>query len=103
MEIRIRRDVFNPLLRRREVSFLANHSSSSTPKLYDVRKSMAAKFGVKEDVVFIRSLETLTGTTVTVGEAEVYDSEEAAKKVVPSYLLARNMAERHKPKEGAPR
>jgi len=101
MDIRTTRDVYNPLLRRREVSFLIEHDGTSTPKLYDVRKGFAAKIGATEDTVFVRSLGTLTGTTRAVGEAEVYDSQEEARTLVPKYVLARNMPERHKTKESA--
>ncbi len=103
MEIRITRDAYNPLLRRKEVSFFVDHASSSTPKLYDVRKAIAVRFGAQEDIVFVRNLETLTGTTRAVGEAEVYDSAEDAKVLVRSYLFDRNVVERHKSKEGAPK
>ncbi|MEM2921073.1 MAG: 7-cyano-7-deazaguanine synthase [Candidatus Bathyarchaeia archaeon] len=96
MEIHIRRDFFNPLLRRREISFLVGHDSSPTPKLYDVRKAIASRYGVQEEVVYIRKLKTLTGTTMTSGEAEVYDSEEDAKTILPTYIIARNMVDRRK-------
>jgi len=103
MEIRITRDAYNSLLRRREVSFSVDHNSSSTPKLYDVRKAIAARFGAQEDIVFVRNLETLTGTTRAVGEAEVYDSAEDAKTLVRSYVINRNVADRHKSKEATPK
>jgi ribosomal protein S24E len=103
MEIRITRDAYNPLLRRKEVSFFVDHVSSFTPKLYDVRKAIAVKFGVQEEIVFVKNLETLTGTTRAVGKAEVYDSEEDAKTLVPNYMVSRNMVDRHKSKEAAPK
>jgi len=102
MEIRITRDAYNPLLRRKEVSFFIGHDSSSTPRLYDVRKALAARFGVQEVIVFVRNMETLTGTTRAVGEAEIYDSEEDAKMLVPNHIIGRNMVDRHKSKEAKP-
>ncbi len=98
MEIRTTSDAYNLLLRRKEVSFVVDHASSSTPRLYDVRKAIAVKFGAKEDIVFVRSLRTLTGTTRAIGDAEIYDSAEDAKMLVQSYVIDRNLVERHKSK-----
>jgi small subunit ribosomal protein S24e len=98
MAFQITRDSYNPLLKRREISFLVEHTLAATPKLYDVRKNLADRFGVHENLVFVRRLKTPTGTMHTIGEAEIYDSAEDAKTVVPEYILLRNMAERHKEK-----
>ena len=101
MDITPTRDLYNPVLKRREVTFFVDHGVAATPKLYDVRKQLAAKYGAGEELVFVRKLETLTGTTRAVGEAEVYDSADAAKSLVPKHIMARNLPERHKAgKEG---
>ncbi len=99
MEIIPTRDVYNPVLKRREVTFFADHSIAATPKLYDMKKLVAAKYGADEGLVFMRSLKTLTGTTKSVGEAEVYDSLEDVKSLVPKHIVTRNLPERHKTKE----
>jgi ribosomal protein S24E len=99
MEITPVRDVYNPILKRREVTFFADHSIAATPKLYDIKKLVAAKYKADEGLVFVRSLKTLTGTTKAVGEAEVYDSLESAKSLVPKHIATRNLPERHKTKE----
>jgi len=96
MEITPTRDTYNPVLRRREVTFHVEHSIAATPRLYDVRKQLAARYGRSEELVFIRRLVTLTGTTKAVGEAEVYDSVEDASSLVPKHIVARNLPERHK-------
>jgi len=100
MEITPTRDVYNPVLRRREVTFFADRGVAATPGLYNVRKQLAARYGAVEELVFVRRLETLTGTTRAVGEAEIYDSVEDAESLVPKYIVARNLADRHKAKEG---
>ena len=101
MELTPTRDVYNPLLKRREVAFFVDHGVSATPKLHDVRKLLAARYGASEETVFVRKLETLTGTTRAVGEAELYDSVGDERGTVPRYIAARNDHERHKAaKEG---
>ncbi len=99
MDITPTRDVYNPVLKRREVTFLVEHGTSATPKLYDVRKEVTSRYGSKEELVFIRSLRTLTGTTKAIGEAEVYDSVESVRSLVPNHIFERNQAKRHKSKE----
>lgn len=101
MEITPTRDVYNPVLRRREVTFFTDHGVAATPKLYDVRKQLAARYNSNEELVFVRKLVTLTGTTRAVGEAEVYDSVEDAQSLVPKHIVARNLPERHKKVEEA--
>jgi ribosomal protein S24E len=99
MDITPTRDVYNPVLRRREVTFFTEHGRAVTPRLYDVRKELAARYGASEELVFVRRLMTLTGTTRAVGEAEVYDSVEDARSLVPKHIVARNLPERRKKSE----
>ena len=99
MDIIPTHDSYNPVLKRREVTFCVEHSAASTPKLYDLRKQVAVKYAVDEDLVFIRSLRTPTGTSRVIGEAEVYDHLEDVKLLVPEHILARNRLERHKTEE----
>jgi len=96
MEITPTRDIYNPVLRRREVTFFVNHGVAATPRLYDVRKLLASRYGSGEELVYIRKFETLTGTTRAVGEAEVYDSVEDARILVPKHIVARNLPDRRK-------
>lgn len=104
MEITPTRDIYNQVLKRREVAFFTEHGIAATPKLYDVRKQLATRYGANEDLVFVRRLRTLAGTNRAVGEAEIYDSVEDARSLVPKYIIARNLPERHKAgKEDTPK
>ena len=101
MAITPTRDTYNPLLRRRDVAFFVDQGVAATPKLYDVRKRLAARYGVGEELVYIKKLVTLTGTTRSVGEVEVYDSVEDAKSLVPEHIVARNQPGRRKKEQAA--
>lgn len=101
MDVIPTRDIYNPVLKRREVTFYVEHMAAATPKLYDLRKQVAAKYSTDEALVFIRSLRTPTGTSKVVGEVEVYDSVEDVRILVPQHIVARNQPERQKPKEGS--
>ena len=96
MEIIKTSDKYNPLLKRKELAFLINHPSKETPKLFEVRKALTTMFGVEEDAVYIRKLNTVTGTNQTRGKAEVYDDPERAKLLVHKYIQSRNLAIRSK-------
>jgi small subunit ribosomal protein S24e len=82
---------YNPLLKRKEVIFKIDHDSkASTPPRLEVRKMLTKLLKASLDIVYIKKMETKTGTTTTVGTANIYDSVEQAKLVEPEYILVRN-------------
>jgi len=99
MEVKIVSDKENLLLKRREVYFQVQHDQTgSTPPRQEVRKAIAAALKTGEDLVFVKKLETKTGTHTAVGVANVYDSIEQAKLIEPGYIIKRNTPP-EKPKE----
>jgi ribosomal protein S24E len=50
------------------------------------------------DLVFVKKMETKTGTHTALGSANVYDSVEQAKLIEPKYIVKRNVPP-EKPKE----
>jgi len=100
MEIKIVSTKDNPLLKRKEVGFtITQGPKEKTPQRLDAKRAVANAVQVKENVVYIKSMETLTGTSITKGFANVYQSDEQAKKVEPEYIQKRNNPQ--KPKEEA--
>ncbi|MEM3731428.1 MAG: 30S ribosomal protein S24e [Candidatus Bathyarchaeia archaeon] len=99
MEVKIVEEKVNPLLKRKEITFYVEHNQTgSTPQRLEVKKAVANMLGVDANLVFIKKIETKTGTKLAVGMANVYDSVEQAKLIEPKYIINRNMPE--KPKEG---
>lgn len=95
----------NPLMKRREVKFSVDHSDvGGTPSRLEVSKQLASLLKTKVELVFVQNLETKTGTMVTVGEANVYDSVEQAKFMEPKHIIARNALpeKAEEPKEEKP-
>jgi len=88
----------NLVFKRKEVSFFIDHSAQGSPKLYDVRKSLAEKYGADEGSVYVVKLETRTGTNRSYGKAEIYESAETAVKVVPKHIQRRNTPTRRENK-----
>lgn len=106
MKINIISKEQNPLMKRREVKFSVEHSDvGGTPSRVEVSKQLASMLKAKVELVFVQNLETKTGTMVTVGEANVYDSIEQAKFMEPKHIIARNALPEKKaeePKEEEP-
>jgi len=91
MKVKIVSKKHNPLLKRKEVVFEVEHTDTrGTPPRLEVRKELAAKLKTKLDLVYIRKVETKTGTMIAVGEANAYDSIEQAKLLEPKHIVARN-------------
>ena len=99
MEVKIVSEKENPLLKRREVYFQAEHSQTgNTPTRPEVRKAVATAMKKDVNLVFIKKLETKTGTHTAVGVANVYDLIEQARLIEPEYIIKRNVPP-EKPRE----
>ncbi|MEM2522349.1 MAG: 30S ribosomal protein S24e [Candidatus Bathyarchaeia archaeon] len=101
MEIKILSETENPLLKRKEVIFQVDHSQTgSTPSRTEVRAAVARALKKDLDVVFIKKIETKTGTRTAVGMANVYDSVDYAKLIEPEYIVKRNIPAEKQEKKG---
>jgi ribosomal protein S24E len=99
MEIKIISEKQNKLLKRREISFQVEHTQTGyTPPRLEIRKAVAVALKMDEGTVFVKKYETMTGTHLAVGTADVYDSIEQAKLIEPEYIVNRNVPP-EKPKE----
>lgn len=92
MEIKIVSEKENLLLKRKEVHFEVKHKQAgSTPARLEIRKGVAKALNTKTDLVFVRKVETKTGTRIAVGRANIYDSPDNARLAEPEYIIERNM------------
>ncbi|MDH5769771.1 MAG: hypothetical protein OEZ25_00560 [Candidatus Bathyarchaeota archaeon] len=91
MKIKKKSEKYNPILKRKEVTFAVNHPSSGTPLLFEIRKALASMNNVRLDSVYISKMYTLTGTNQTIVRTEIYDAPEAAKLIVPKHIQMRNL------------
>ena len=100
MEVKIVSSKDNPLLKRKEVNFMIEHGpQGKTPGRLEVRKALAAELKLGDELVFVQSMKTLTGTSTAFGAANAYEKVEQAKLIEPEYIVKRNNPE--KPKEEA--
>ena len=94
MKIKVTSKKQNPILRRMEISFkVEQEKTKGTPTRLKVREMLATALNVNKGLLYIKKMETKTGSMTTVGEANVYDSSERAKLVEPKYIIARNTAQ----------
>lgn len=99
MEIRILAENDNVLLKRKEVVFQVDHNQTgSTPPRLEVKNALAKILKKDANLVFIKKLETKTGTHTAIGMANIYDSIEQARLIEPKYIVDRNIPP-EKPKE----
>lgn len=57
-----------------------------------MRRELAVAFKADLNQVYVRSIETKSGTRFTTGVAHVYDDPTVALKVEPKYVVERNSA-----------
>jgi ribosomal protein S24E len=85
----------NPLFNRQEVEFKV--VQPRTPNRSNVRVGIATALNVGLNRVFVRKIETVSGTHTTVGSAHVYDDPVYALEVEPKYIIERNQTARPSP------
>jgi small subunit ribosomal protein S24e len=91
MKVNITSQENNPLLKRRELTLSIEHTQiGGTPTRTEVSKQIASLLKTNPQLVYVKNLETKTGTMVAIGEANVYDSLEQAKLIEPKHIIARN-------------
>jgi small subunit ribosomal protein S24e len=100
MEIKILEERTNPLLKRHEVRFEVAHATAATPTRDTVRTELAKAVHAPKDRVVIERMLPRFGTAVTRGEANVYDTADAAKEISREHILVRNGL-KEKPAKGA--
>jgi small subunit ribosomal protein S24e len=91
MQVKIVNKKDNPLLKRREVQFTIEHNQGKTPTRLDIKRSVASELGISDKFVFVKNMKTLTGSNITVGAANAYESEAQAKLIEPDYIVKRNV------------
>lgn len=91
MKVNIISQENNPLLKRKELTLNIEHTQNGgTPTRTEVRRQIASILKTNPQLVYLKKLETKTGTMVATGEANVYESIEQAKLVEPKHIIARN-------------
>lgn len=100
MKINITSQQYNPLLKRKEIVFEIRHEDTKgTPPRLEVRKVLAENLKANVELVYVRKMQTKTGTMQAKGEANIYDTIEQAKLVESQHIIERNVPSEKKAKE----
>jgi len=91
MKARVLNETYNPLLKRKEIRVEVEHDPSGTPNRATARQEIATLLGGDAQKINVIKMVTLTGTTRTVCEVELYDDPDRAKKIVRPYLREREL------------
>ena len=84
MKIKIASKKRNPLLKRMQITFRIEHDQNGgTPARIEVRKALAIKLKTDLELVYVKQIETKTGTMTAIGEANTYESIEQANLIEP--------------------
>ena len=93
MNINILTDEKRPALNRREITAKLLYEKE-TPSRKNIRREVAKKFGVKEEMVVVKLINPEFGTPAANLEVHIYDDEKALKELEGKYMF-----KRHTPKE----
>ena len=83
-------DKYNPLVKRRELSLLIHHEFKSTPMRINLRLTIAEKYGVDIQRVYVRKILSEYGIGLSKAEVHIYDTVERALAFEPQYIIDRN-------------
>ncbi|MEM2930328.1 MAG: hypothetical protein QW797_05660 [Thermoproteota archaeon] len=98
VEVRILKEVENPLLKRREIAFEILHPSGKTPTMVEAREAVSALKKAPVEAVYVRSLRSVSGRQSSTGEAHIYFSPEHAR-IEPLHVKVANMPPQEKKRE----
>jgi len=86
----------NKVVGRKELSFRI--VEASTPSRADVRREISVLMRTDLENVYVRELNTQSGTRQTTGRAHVYDDAKVALLSEPKYIITRNKGKEVTPK-----
>lgn len=95
MELKLTSVKKNPLFNRQEIEFMVEQNK--TPSRSNVRIGIAVAMKADLNQVYVREIETKSGSHVTVGSAHVYADPAQALKIEPKYIIERNQKAQPEP------
>lgn len=100
MEIKIVKQVENPLLKRKEVVFEIEHPKAATPNKKDAKAKLAALTNSSEKLMVVDDFHTPYGANRIVARAAIYTTEEAMLQAEGKRITAKHQGKKaEKPKE----
>lgn len=98
LQIEITDEKKNPLIDRTELTFRIDHFGEGTPNRLDIKKKIAAMQGSDEKLTIIRKLQTVWGSSYTIGKVYIYNDVSELQFYESFHIQVRNL-EREKREE----
>ena len=98
IDIQLVKDIYNPLIERRELIFEVS-SPKGTPKRLELRKLISQLLQVNENLVYIKKIEGTYGINKAKVRVNVYKTVERALKFEPKHIIERNKPKEEKEEE----
>jgi len=95
MNIQVLSDEKKPLFKRREITAKLGYEDK-TPSRLEIRKELAKKLRVKEELVVVKRIKPAYGTPLAGLEINIYDDEKALKELEDKYMVNRHLAKEKK-------
>lgn len=89
VQIKVVKNVTNPLLNRKEVEMTINHVNQSTPAKKVITSELSSNYSVPENQVYVYDLKTRFGSFETRAKAHLYNSIEDMKKIERQFVISR--------------
>lgn len=90
MGLTVLNEGINKLLSRLEIDVHIDHITTGTPSKHTLRSIIAKLYGVPEDVVVVKKIESEYGIGVSRAHIHVYADGNEMRKIEPDYILKRN-------------
>jgi len=89
LEINIIKDLDNPLLDRKEITFNISHTGA-TPSRDKIKNKLVAQLNSRHELVIVDNIRTEYGTQNTSGYAKIYSDVDRANEIENKHVLKRN-------------
>lgn len=95
VEVKIVKEVENPLLKRREILFEVPHPEGKTPSMTEAREAVSTLKNAPLETVYVLSLRSVSGRQSSMGRAHVYFSPDYAR-IEPEHVKIANLPPQEK-------
>lgn len=96
MEVKITNQKENPLLKRKEIVFEAEHKGSVTPSKKEVRSRLAALLTADEKLLIVDEYASSVGSGTSCGRARLYSDEKMLAKAETKPTVKKNFENKTK-------
>ncbi len=98
MEVTVKSEKQNPILRRKEIEFEVN-VEKSTPQRTELRKAVASHFKAKPELVVVDRITQRFGDRKASAIARIYEEKEALERLELGHIKSKNFPKQEAGKE----